>query len=279
MTNLQICELSLLSSFLKVCEKLKLRYYLVCGSALGAVKYGGFIPWDDDVDVALPREDYEKFLQLAPALLPPHLFLQNYRSDPGFPQIFSKLRDSRTTCIETSTLGLPIHQGISLDIFPLDGYPQGKWDQWRLELEKKWYQHLLGASFAPPRGFLRRAEHRIKRLLGIHRRTAEIAGKYDALLRRYSPAASRFWCCHGSWQGRREYAPREQYREGAYMQFESLTVRVPQNFDAYLTQKYGDYRRDPPVGQQVSHHKYAVVDCEKPYTHYLQQDPQGGIHR
>ncbi len=271
MNSLQNHELSILSVFLDICEHLDLRYYLVCGSALGAVKYGGFIPWDDDIDVAMPREDYESFLSQAPTLLPGHIFLQNYRTDPGFPQIFSKLRDSRTTCIEESTLGLPIHQGIGIDIFPLDGYPQGKWARFRLELEKKWYQRLLGTSFAPPKDLPHRAEYRLKHLLGLHRHTAEIAARYDALLRRYPAARAKLWCSHGSWQGQREYAPREQYGEGIKMRFGGLSVRVPQDFDAYLTQKYGDYRRDPPPEQQVSHHNFTVVDCEKPYTHYLRQ--------
>ena len=269
MTKLQQCELSLLLSFLEVCDGLGLRYYLACGSALGAVKYGGFIPWDDDIDVAMPREDYERFLARAPGLLPGHLFLQNYRTDPAFPQIFSKLRDSRTTCIEESTAALPIHQGISLDIFPLDGYPAGKWEQLRLELGKKWYQHLLGTAFAPPEGFLHQLEYRVKRLLDLHRRTARIAQRYDALLRQYPAETSALWCNHGSWQGRREYTPREQYGEGTILRFEGIPVRIPKQYHAYLTQKYGDYQADPPMDQQISHHRYALVDCERPYPHYL----------
>lgn len=94
MNDLQKCELELLKYFIDICNKLNLRYYLVCGSALGAVKYGGFIPWDDDVDVALPRPDYEMFIKNAQRMLPSHVFLQNSMTDPQFPLIFSKLRNS-----------------------------------------------------------------------------------------------------------------------------------------------------------------------------------------
>ena len=124
MTPLQQRELELLRLFVRLCEQLQLRYYLVCGTALGSVKYEGFIPWDDDVDVAMPREDYEVFLEKAPSLLPEGIFLQNYRTDPAFPQIFSKLRNSNTTYIEKSAAALPINHGIFMDIFPLDGYPE-----------------------------------------------------------------------------------------------------------------------------------------------------------
>ena len=70
MTELQQTEFEILKEFVAVCEQLRLCYYLVCGSCLGAVKYNGFIPWDDDIDVAMPREDYRVFCQKAPSMLP-----------------------------------------------------------------------------------------------------------------------------------------------------------------------------------------------------------------
>ncbi len=123
MNALQKRELELFQAFLQVCRQLKLPYFLVCGSALGAVKYQGFIPWDDDMDIAMLRPDYEVFLAQAPALLPGHIFLQNYKTDPAFPAIYSKLRLSGTLFLEASARDLPIHQGIFIDLFPLDGYP------------------------------------------------------------------------------------------------------------------------------------------------------------
>lgn len=268
MNELQQCQLALLKHFIRICDSLGLSWYLVCGSALGAVRHGGFIPWDDDIDVALPREDYERFLKEAPALLPEPLFLQNYRTDPAFPYVYSKLRDSRTTCIEGSTAHLPIHHGVGMDIFPLDGYPREQHRQVLFEVQKRWYLHLLGAAFAPPKKFRSEAEYRIKRMLGLHRRTAAIAASYDALLRKYPAADSAVWCNHGGWQGRLEYAPREQYGAGSLWEFEGLGVCLPEQYHAYLTQKYGDYMPLPPKEQQKSHHKYKIVDCGRPYTEY-----------
>ena len=94
MNELQKIEFDMLKEVVRVCSELKLTYYLVCGSALGSIKYRGFIPWDDDMDIALPRRDYEIFIKEAQALLPENLFLQNYHTEPSFPQIFSKLRNS-----------------------------------------------------------------------------------------------------------------------------------------------------------------------------------------
>ena len=139
MTNLQKIEFGILKEFIRICEILNLKYYIVCGSALGAVKYGGFIPWDDDIDVALPREDYEVFLCEAPKYLPEHLFLQTYKTDPKIPVIYAKLRNSNTTYIENSCKSIDMNHGIYIDIFPLDGYPVALKEQKKLERAKLFY--------------------------------------------------------------------------------------------------------------------------------------------
>lgn len=268
MTDIQQIEREMLAVFVDICQRLGLRYYLVCGSALGAVKYGGFIPWDDDIDAALPRGDYERFLSEAPGLLPGYLFLQNYRSDPAFPQIYSKLRHSGTTCIEESAKALPIHHGIAMDIFPLDGYPEGRLAQCKLEAGKRWYRRLLNTAFREPEGLWHRWEYRVKRLLGFHRRSAVIAKKLDALLRRDPPENSRLWCNHGNWQGTLDYAPCDWFGAGTEAVFEGLSVVIPTECHRYLTQKYGDYQKDPPPEKRKSHHSYTVVDCRRPFTDY-----------
>ena len=112
MTELQKRQFELLKAVDDICNRLKIKYFLVCGSALGAVKYGGFIPWDDDIDIALFREDYEKFISKAPNLLREGLFLQNWHSEKYYLQVFSKLRDSNSTYIESSVSRFPINHGV-----------------------------------------------------------------------------------------------------------------------------------------------------------------------
>ncbi len=276
MTPLQQKELELLRLFVALCQALGLRYYLVCGTALGAVKYGGFIPWDDDVDVAMPREDYERFLAQAPGLLPEGIFLQNFRTDPAFPQIFSKLRNSNTTYIEKSAAGLPINHGIFIDIFPLDGYPDTPGQQRRLEWNKTLYLKILGTAFAEPAPLKSRIVYRIKRALGLHRQTARAVAAYDAMIRRWPAEDSALWCNHGNWQGKLEYAPREQYGQGTQAVFEGLTVRIPARYQQYLAQKYGDYTKDPPLEEQRGHHDYEICDVQRPYTDYVRSSKGAG---
>lgn len=271
MNGLQKKELELLEIFVGICEKLKLRYYLVCGSALGAVKYKGFIPWDDDIDVGMPRGDYEKFLSLAKEHLPPHLFLQNYRTDPRFPHVFSKLRDSSTTLIEENMAHLDMNHGIYIDVFPIDGYPKTEREKKTLRYKKKFLGWLHYCSLENKESFKVTVRNRFFRLFGCHKRTDRALARLDRVISAYPTEDSDIWCNHGNWQGELEYAPRWQYGEGIFATFEGVQVRIPEKFDEYLTQKYGDWRADPPKDKQKSHHLIKTLDTQRPYTDYIKR--------
>lgn len=273
MTPIQQKVFQILQIFTQICDQLQLKYFLVCGSALGAVKYGGFVPWDDDVDVALFRDDYERFCKQAPALLPEPLFLQNFRTDPAFPEIFSKLRNSETTCIEESVAALPINHGISLDIFPLDGYPSDPRDQRRLERKKAWFSRKLSIPCIRPEPW-KEAVVAPLRCMGLGKGTAQTAAAYTALISAWPAETSDIIANHGNWQGRLEYHRKEIYGDGSSAVFEGLPVRLPADSDAYLRQKYGDYLQDPPPDKQRSHHRYLMVDAQEPYTKYINPDTQ-----
>lgn len=270
MNDLQRVEFELLKTFVQICEKLELKYFLVCGTALGAVKYKGFIPWDDDIDVALLREDYERFIREAPALLPEGLFLQNHKSDPAFPHIYSKLRNSQTTYIESLVSALPINHGVFIDIFPLDGYPENKKEQKRLEQVKKRAWSKQSCRYTYPRHYKRvRLQGFLLRILGCHRRTAAIVARLEKKLIAYPAEHSQVLCNHGNSLSKAEYSPRWHYGQGIQGEFEGLSVTIPENYDAYLTQKYGDWRAQLPEEEQVGHHFFEVCDLCIPYTHYF----------
>ena len=112
----------ILVAFDKICKKYNLVYWLDHGTLLGAVRHRGFIPWDDDLDVTMPREDYEKFLIVAQKELPNHYFLQTQKTDKYYQNFFAKIRDRKSTLIDEWELKRDIkyHQGIYIDIFPLN---------------------------------------------------------------------------------------------------------------------------------------------------------------
>ena len=135
--NLKRAELEIFKHFVLCCEKLGVTYFLMDGSLLGAVRHKGFIPWDDDIDVGMMRKDYEILIAKAQTLLPEYLFLQTYKTDKGVMNNFAKIRDSRTTFIETSQKEQQINHGVYIDIFPLDGFPEDLKDQTVFERRNK----------------------------------------------------------------------------------------------------------------------------------------------
>ena len=279
MTPLQKTELDILKAFVDVCNKLEIRYFLVCGTALGAVKYGGFIPWDDDVDVGLYREDYELFCNKAQQMLPEYYFLQTYKTDEKYPRIYCKIRDSRTTYIEKSMSQLDINHGVYIDVFPLGGYPKDDAQARLLEKKKRSLELKLSCAFkiTSEHSLKARVLLKAERILGLHKRTAQNVKKLDSLLKKWSVAESKLICNHGNWQGVLEYADKSQYGEGVLVDFEGIKVRVPQKYDEYLTQKYGDWRADLPKDQQKGHHYYEIMDVENPYTSYIEKSLSGKV--
>lgn len=277
MTELQKRQFELLKAVDDICNRLEIKYFLVCGSALGAVKYGGFIPWDDDIDIALFREDYEKFISKAPNLLREGLFLQNWHSEKYYLQVFSKLRDSNSTYIESSVSMYPINHGVFIDIFPLDEYPEGRFSQGILEIKKQYYYQRLLAFFNIERSLKGRIIRSFFSFFNDTEKIQKYVHKYENSLTKYRGKHSDIICNHGNWQGKLEYTPRAQYGDGAWVEFEGLKVRVPEKFHEYLTQKYGDWRAELPKDQQVGHHFYEICDLNRPYTDYLEGLPKGKV--
>ena len=255
-------ELEMLRLFLQVCEALGLRHYVVGGTLLGAVRHQGFIPWDDDIDVSLPRADYDRFVAEAQSHLPDWCFVQNYHTDPEFPYVFTKLRDSRTTYIETSAKNLHINHGVYIDVFPIDYVPGAgrsrfDWENFFLEIRANYEMNV-------------RPSHKVRALqrLTLLRwpRVLDALEQREALFRNAGPSEHMANLC-GAW-GKREIVPASYFGPGTPLPFEGLTVMGPSNYDAYLRNVYGDYMQLPPVEKQVGHHYYELVDLDKPYTTY-----------
>lgn len=271
MNQVQEKTLELLRIFVNICEKYNIPYYVVCGTALGAVKYGGFIPWDDDIDVGLLRQDYQRFLEMAPQELPEWCFLQNYKTDREFPYIFSKLRNSNTTFLEEKLSGVSINHGIYMDVFPLDGHPDGDAARKRFALKKKLYFRIPRSVLEGPKMKQVLAKDKILRLLGSRKLAPYALKRLEKLYCAYPPDKSELWCNYGNWQGELEYAPKWQYGNGAWATFEGLRVRIPERYDEYLTQKYGDWRADLPEDQKKNPHKATIIDTERSYREYLKK--------
>ena len=284
MNNLQRIEFDMLKHFVSICEKLDLRYYLVCGIALGAVKYKGFIPWDDDIDVALPRDDYEVFIKYANNYLPENIFLQNNHTDPYYPLLGTKLRRSDTTNIETGHRQIDMNHGVFIDIFPLDGYPKGEAMIHELNNEKKRYIRRLAVTLYYKRfsgknllGVRTNLMYIASRLFGVYSDVRSNVTRFERIISKHCTWESDVWCNHANSSSEKEYSPNWHYGNGIWGEFEGLRVRIPEHYDNYLTLKYGDWRGDIPKEQQVGHHYCVIRDLTRSYLDYIEKRKKGKI--
>ena len=122
--KLQLCELEILKEFVRICEKYALKYYLTVGTLLGAARHHGFIPWDDDIDVAMPRKDYDRFAEICQQELGKRYFYQSPETDPYYFLPYAKIRKNGTTVYEERFRLARFHKGVFIDIFPLDFCPK-----------------------------------------------------------------------------------------------------------------------------------------------------------
>lgn len=254
--RLQLAELQILKELQRICEAHSLRYYLIGGSAIGAVRHGGFIPWDDDVDVGMPRPDYEKFSALCVNELGEQFFWQTYRTEPQYNGVFGKLRLNNTVYEELPTAHLPIHHGIKIDVFPLDGVPRRERARSLHRIAIKICMMRIGN--ATRTGRRRSLQVRIARCLP--RRLA------IALYERLGKWLPYEQCelvinAAGAWGYKKETAPRIWFAEGEKMKFEDIQAPVPKNWDAYLSRIYGDYMQPPPESQR-EHDRHPTARIE-----------------
>lgn len=265
--ELKRIELDLLKAFIDVCKKLNLQYFVAGGTAIGTIRHKGFIPWDDDIDLMMFRDEYNVFINNAQELLPPGYFLQTYSTDTGYMELFAKIRNSNTTFIEKQIQNIDMNHGVFIDIFPIDGYPSGC--KGRHLLFRGKLTKLAVASNYFPKTFKRVVLGNLCKILlfSFNKKT---------LLRRFDKACSKFRAkdhyqsiCYGGVWGKKEIFLTEHCGDGRIMRFEDVDVFVPQNIEDYLTMKYGDFMQLPPKEKQHSHHGTTVIDTEKPYTFYL----------
>ena len=266
--KLQVHEIEICEEFIKICEKLNLKYYLLGGSMLGAVRHHGFIPWDDDLDVGMPRKDYEVFVSEAQRYLPTSYFLQTHITDSEYPYNFAKLRDSNTTFVEIAVKNFHINHGVFIDIFPLDIYPDGKMKQWWLEFRKKFTEVRIRDAFyfdtKPHYSITSKVAIFISRLLyrdykeAVIDREKMIRGMYKG---------KRLANHGGAWK-KKEIVPADWYGQGVMVEFEGIKCRIPSQSDKWLTQVYGDYMKLPPEDKRIAHHYTEYFDLNNSYSKY-----------
>lgn len=258
----------LLKKLDQVCREHGLRYSAIHGTLLGAIRHHGFIPWDDDVDIAMPRKDYDRLLELGSKVFPEPFFLQTPANNENcFYGGYAKLRRSGTAAIEPQNRGRHCHQGIWIDIFPLDFCPEDGEKREKLQKRISFWQCLLMAKLYQP-GCGMPQDISLKRIVfyqiaskclrrrWIRRRLEQLfksCGKSEKL--------AILACYYGVKQNRNVY-PAEWFTSLTEIPFEDFQIPVPQNNDYILSKRYGSHYMDWPEKEKRLSHKDIVFSTD-----------------
>lgn len=246
--------LEMLSEIDEFCRKNDIKYFLGGGTLLGAIRHKGYIPWDDDADIALMRDDYEKLISIFKSKSG-NLELKDFRNDKHYIWPSAKFVHNKTVLIENNNKRFPI--GVFIDVFPLD-YVVGNKEkvisyQKKLELWKK-ILTLKYLHVDPQRGFLKNAVVLIGRITYLIPNKI-ILRKIYKLSTKYSENRDANYVCSfaGAW-GEREISERELFDTAIECEFEGCSFMIPKGYDKFLTNIYGDYMTPPPIEKRKSTH-------------------------
>lgn len=244
-------QLEMLDIFDEFCSSKGISYSLSGGSLLGAVRHKGFIPWDDDVDLMMPRPEYERFLATFNEGREDIKAL-NYRVDPDFPRPFTKITDLGTRIVARNGIS---KYGIFLDLFPIDGQPASEEEtaEYVAEYER------LNRLFYKKTPLYRMSDNLLVKVKSALRSPffpprEETMGKIERLIARYPFGTTGFAgaVMGGSRMG--THVPDSVFKEFTRMEFEGRSLSCVKDFDTYLTRMYGDYMTPPPPRERRTGH-------------------------
>lgn len=258
-------SLYILLAFDKVCRENDLTYFLDSGTALGAVRHGGFIPWDDDVDVGMPRKDYERFLQIGQENLPEDLFLQTRDTDPAYKRHAAKLRLKGTVFQEYE--GSTYEQnGFFIDIFPFDNIPKNEClAKLDITISRLLYRIICiwRSPEKSPKRYRRWIAYFVKKLPASMIRWLE--NIYICFCRKLEKRNTGHITCY-FWlmtQQKSYIFDVEKMFPVEEIMFEGQGLKIMRDPDYYLTTMYGDYRIPPPKKMRFGHHMKGKIDFGK----------------
>lgn len=261
--DLQLHILPILKHFDDTCREHGIRYYIWAGTMIGAVRHHGFIPWDDDIDIAMPRPDYEQFIRNSKEWLPKPYEFVCAENDNKYPLPFGKIQDSSTTLIER--IHLKYLGGIYIDVFPIDGTPDNVIKR-KLHFAKyEYFKRILYLLFRDPYKHGHGPSCWIPLLCRNLYSLSYVQNEIRKILTKYNYSSSKLVADYDD--GSHGAMAKSILGNPSPYQFEDITVLGVENFDTYLSNKYGDYMTIPD-GEHQRQHNFHILDLRSPYREY-----------
>ena len=259
--------LDLLVQFDNVCKKHNLQYFLCGGTLLGAIRHDGFIPWDDDIDVEMPRTDYEKFVKLGTEFGAPY-YLENPHTDKYYAFSHTRLINDNTTALNPIFAFQPMHHGVWISIFPVDHWLEDDIENFkaidRLNYENSTYMRLTNPWLDE------KNRERIRKWSGrdpveVYDEIHRIASRYNSIETKYSRRIVI------TMLKTLQLYYTEDFAASIPHPFEGYEFQIPVGWDRMLRIKYGDYMQLPPLEKRGNWHSTTIFDPDVPYTEFLEE--------
>lgn len=260
--KLQLIELEILIELDRICRKYDIEYFLIAGTLLGAVRHKGFIPWDDDVDVAMKREEYERFCEVwKKEHSSERFFLQNYHTDPGYRWGYAKIRKRNTQYIRKGQEAIKCMSGVSIDLFIIDYVP----DNYVMRVLHHYIRRgciktlwaIVGAT--EERNMVLRMLYKILRYV-----PKEIPNHIEEIMAHFNNKKRRKYLCYTGFYRKTYYTKKKENRfdtglrsswfdERKEIMFENHRFYTCAGYKEYLTYMYGNYMKIPEVQRRENH--------------------------
>lgn len=261
-------QIDLYLLFSEICEKYNLKYFLFYGGLLGAIRHNGFIPWDDDLDVAMPREDYNVFMKIAPKLLSDPYSLQNPYTYPNCYYSVATLRNSQGTFTAEIFKNLDYNKGIPLDIFPIDYCDPNTYESDRKLIFENimrcstWMKWKCGVNNERQKNDIER--YGVEKPLEAWQNIHNIASNPSYKSTGYCGIPTLI----ANINRNPKIYPNSCFKKSVLHKFENIEVPIPVGYDEILTTLYGEYMKYPPIEERGIKTKGVIFDPYTPYKEY-----------
>ena len=261
-------ELDLLIEFDRVCRKNNLKYFVMGGSLIGVIRHKGYIPWDDDIDVAMLRADYEKLMEIGKDEFKPPYFLQNPDTDEGYYFSYAKLRNSNTSAISYPFRYEKFNQGIPMDIFPLDKCVMEGLEKRFNKINDLIMENSANMRRSNPNPTLEE-KARIEKY--AYRNPREVYNEMLAIATQYNNIDTDIvnTAVLTAYSYDKLVYKKSWFDEIVYREYEGIPVAIPQMYDEVLRIQYGDYMQLPPVESRGQWHNTAIFNPDIPYKEFI----------
>lgn len=252
----------------RICQENNIKYFIIAGTLLGAVRHKGFIPWDDDLDIGMLREEYEKFIDVAKKELKEEYFLQTWDADSSFALPIAKLRRRGTKFIEQNSSSVNLNNGIYIDIFPFDNVPYSTLCK-RLQ---NMTTYILKRIILIKQGYELWEEQevfkrQIYKFLNIISKPLTLNMTKKLLhkeMLRYNSHKTEFVLTFGGAYGYSKESIRREWIENlGTIDFDGYEFSCPNDYNKYLEYLYGDYMTPPPEDKRYNRHKIIKIEFEE----------------